>query len=116
MHALRDALRSLPDPVYADLLESESAYRLIFDVPGVTAAGLTVEATERTLSIEGVRERPVPEGFEYDTDARSSVLEATIPMPPDTDPTAASASLENGVLSIDVPRSESEGHAIPIEG
>lgn len=116
MKALRDALRSLPDPVYADLLESDSAYRLILDVPGVAKDGLSVDATERSLSIEGTRERAVPEGFEYHADDRSSVLEASIPMPPDADPTAASATLENGVLTVDVPRAGSEGRTIPIEG
>ena len=116
MEALRDALSTLPDPVFADLLESSAAYRLILDVPGVTEAGLTVDATERTLSIQGHRERSVPEGFAYHEDARSTVLEATIPMPPDANPTAATASLEKGVLTIDVPRDEREGHTIPIEG
>jgi len=37
MSALRDALRELPDAVFADLLESDEAYRLVLDVPGVTA-------------------------------------------------------------------------------
>jgi len=116
MESLRDALATLPDPVFADLLESESAYRLILDLPGVTAEGLTVEATENKLTIEGRREKSVPEGFEYHEDARSMVLEATVPMPPDAEPTKASASLEKGVLTIDVPREQAEGYTIPIEG
>ncbi|MFW5935320.1 MAG: Hsp20/alpha crystallin family protein, partial [Halolamina sp.] len=37
MDTVRDALRELPDAVFADLLESESAYRLVIDLPGATA-------------------------------------------------------------------------------
>jgi len=116
METLREALATLPDPVHADLLESDGAYRLVLDLPGVSREGLTVTATESTLSVEGRREKAVPEGFEYHTDARSMVLEATIPMPPDADPTAATASLEAGVLTIDVPSETRDGRSIEIEG
>ena len=116
METLREALATLPDPVHADLLESDAAYRLVLDLPGVRSDGLSVTATDRALTIEGRREKSVPEGFEYHTDDRSLLLEATIPMPPDADPAAASASLEAGVLTIDVPRADRAGRSIEIEG
>lgn len=116
MDPLREALSTLPEAVFADLLESADAYRLILDVPGVDESGLSVEATQATLKIEARRQKSVPEGFEYHTDARSKVLDATIPMPPDADPADASASLEGGVLTIDVPRGAEAGRSIPIEG
>jgi HSP20 family protein len=113
---LREALSSLPDAVFADLLESEAAYRLILDVPGVDEEGLSVDATETALKIEAQRQKSVPEGFEYHTDARSMILEATIPMPPDANPADASATLDRGVLTLDVPRGTGAGRSIPIEG
>ncbi len=116
MEQIREALATLPDAVFADLLESSSAYRLVLDVPGVEEDGLTLEATETTLSIEARRTKSVPEGFEYLTDARSMVLDATIPLPPDAEPEEASASLEQGILTVDVPKTASSGRSIPIEG
>ncbi|AOW79612.1 heat shock protein Hsp20 [Halodesulfurarchaeum formicicum] len=116
MDMIREALATLPDAVFADLLESPTSYRLILDVPGVDRSGLDLEATEHHLELRATRTKQVPEGFEYHTDARSMTLSATIPMPTDADPEAASATLENGVLTIDVPRHEESGRSIPIEG
>jgi HSP20 family molecular chaperone IbpA len=115
MNGIREALATLPDAVFADLLESPETYRLILDVPGVDAEGLSLEATAHNLQVRATREKRVPEGFEYHTDARSMVLEATIPMPADANPEAATASLERGVLQIDVPREQETGRSIPIE-
>lgn len=116
MDAIREALTTLPDAVFADFLESESAYRLILDVPGVDAEGLSVEATDTALKLEARRQKSVPEEFEYHTDARSMVLEATIPLPPDADPDEATATLDRGVLTLDIPRGAGAGRTIPIEG
>ncbi|MGM0371625.1 MAG: Hsp20/alpha crystallin family protein [Halobacteriota archaeon] len=116
MDTIREALATLPDAVFADLLESPSSYRLVLDVPGVDSSGLDLEATDHALDIRATRAKRVPEGFEYHTDARSMTLSATIPMPTDADPEAATATLEHGVLTIDVPRHEESGRSIPIEG
>lgn len=116
MDPLREALSTLPDAVFADLLESEDAYRLILDVPGVDEDGLSVEATDTALKLEARRRKSVPEQFDYHTDVRSMVLDATIPMPPDAKPGEASATLERGVLTLDVPRGAGAGRSIPIEG
>ncbi|MFB6110213.1 MAG: Hsp20/alpha crystallin family protein [Halodesulfurarchaeum sp.] len=116
MDGIREALATLPDAVFADLLESPSAYRLILDLPGVEASGLTLEATAHTLHVQATRDKRVPEGFEYHTDARSMVLETTIPMPADANPEESTASLERGVLQIEVPRERDRGRSVPIEG
>lgn len=116
MQPIREALRTLPDAVFADFLESPSAYLLVLDLPGVTAEGLTLEGYEHRLEIEASRQKPVPEGFDYRTEERSLFLDATIPVPMDANPTEATASLEDGVLEVTIPRQERSGRDIPIEG
>lgn len=116
MQSIREALRNLPDAVFADFLESPSSYLLVIDLPGVTAEGLTIEAYEHRLALEASRPKPVPEGFEYHEEERSLFLDATIPVPMDADPTEATASLEDGVLEVTIPRAERTGRNIPIEG
>ena len=46
MSALRDALRDLPDAVFADLLESDDAYLLVIDLPGATAETVDVRVED----------------------------------------------------------------------
>jgi len=57
MSALREALGSLPDAVFADVLESEEGYLLVLDLPGVTADTLDVTVEAGRLIIEGQRSK-----------------------------------------------------------
>lgn len=115
MQPIREALRNLPDAVFADLLESPESYLLVLDLPGVTEDGVSLSAYEHRLEIEASREKHVPDGFEYRSEERSLFLDATIPVPMDADPTEASASLDDGVLEVTIPRVEHTGRSIPIE-
>ena len=51
MSALRDALRDLSEDVFFDLLESEDAYLLVLDVPGVSAESLDLAIEEDRKSV-----------------------------------------------------------------
>lgn len=116
MQPIREALRNLPDAVFADLLESSDAYLLVLDLPGVKKEGVTVNAYERRLEIEASREKTVPRGFEYLDEERSLFLDTTVPLPMDAVAEDATATLEDGVLEITIPRAEHAGRDIPIEG
>jgi len=83
MSALRDALRDLPDAVFADVLESDDAYLPVMDLPGVTADGLTVSIEGGKLVLEAERAKAVPDEFEYVREDRSLFLDAELPLPPD---------------------------------
>lgn len=104
MVALREALTSLPDAVFADVLESDDAYLLVVDLPGVTAETLDVVATDGRVTIEARRAKDVPPAFGYEREDRSTFLDVTLPLPPDATAEDASAELSRGVLELTVPK------------
>lgn len=116
MSALRDALSDLPAAVFADLLESESAYLLVIDLPGATADTVEAHTEGHRLSIEARRAKDVPTGFEYVSEDRSLFLDVELPLPPDVSPDGISGSVDRGVLEITLPKtSETATESIPIE-
>lgn len=116
MAALRDALRDLPDPVFADLLESDDAYLLVIDLPGATSDTIDVQARAGRIAIEARREKDVPMEFDYTRENRPVFLDIELPLPPDATGTDASASFDRGVLELRLPkRSATSEHTIPIE-
>ncbi len=117
MSALRDALRELPDAVFADLLESEDSYLLVIDMPGVTEETIDIDVTDGRLQIEARREKDVPMEFDYLSEERSLFLDAELPLPPDATGSGAEASVARGVLEITLPkRSSAPDKSVPVKG
>lgn len=115
MSALRDALADLPDAVFADLLESDDAYLLIVDVPGATAETTDLTVEDGRLHVTALRKSDVPTGFEYRREGRDETLTFDLLVPPDAESTRATASLERGVLEIELPRRSTGGTEITVE-
>ena len=116
MSALRDALRDLPDAVFADLLESDEGYVLVVDLPGATAETTEVLVEDGRIDIEGRREKAVPEGFKYVREDRPLFLDAELPLPSDADGAGADAEIDRGVLEISLPKREREvSRTIPVD-
>lgn len=114
MSALRDALRTLPDAVFADLLEGEEAYLLVVDLPGVSRETVDVRVEDGRLHVEARRRKDVPEGFRYVSEDRSLFLDAVLPLPPDAGG-EGEASIDRGVLEVRIPR-RGGTRQVPIEG
>jgi len=108
MTALRDALRDLPDAVFADLLESEDKYLVVLDLPGVSAATIDVSVVKNRLRIEARREKSLPSEFRYLTENRSLFLDAELPLPPDATGEGAEATMRKGVLELHLPKSSGD--------
>jgi HSP20 family molecular chaperone IbpA len=116
MTALREALQELPEAVFADLLESDDAYRLVLDLPGVAAETVDVTAEENRLSVEARREKSLPAEFRYLTEERSLFLDVELPLPPTVDATDATAEIERGVLTLTLPKTAATGGTrVPVE-
>ena len=116
MSALRDALRDLPDAVFADLLESDEGYVLVVDLPGATAETTEVLVEDGRIEIEGRREKAVPEGFEYVREDRPLFLDAELPLPTDADGGGADAEIDRGVLEISIPKRDRDvSRTIPVD-
>ncbi|MEF8783336.1 MAG: Hsp20/alpha crystallin family protein [Haloarculaceae archaeon] len=115
MSALRDALRDLPDAVYADLLEGEDAYLLVIDLPGTTAETVDARVEGGKLVVEARRKKSVPPEFRYVTEERSLFLDAELPLPPDATGANADGTIDRGVLELRLPKqSATPGTTIPI--
>ena len=117
MSALREALRDLPDAVYADLLEGEDAYLLVIDLPGTTAETVDARVESGKLVIEARREKAVPPEFQYVSEERSLFLDAELPLPPDATGSGAERPVERGVLPLHLTKqSAAPETTIPIDG
>lgn len=117
MSALRDALRDLPDAVFADLLESDDEYVLLVDLPGAIAGTTEVLFEDGRIVIEARREKSTPEGFRYVREDRPLFLDAELPLPPDADGDDADAEMDRGVLEVTLPkRADADSRRIPVEG
>ena len=103
MSALREALGNLPEAVFADLLESDEAYRVVLDLPG------------GRLRIEARRDKDVPTAFRYVTEERSLFLDTELPLPPTVDAPDATATVERGVLTVTLPKTAvTGGTSVPV--
>lgn len=116
MSALRDALRDLPDAVYADLLESDDAYLLVIDLPGTTGETVDARVEGGRLIVEARREKAVPPEFRYVDEDRSLFLDAELPLPPDATGADATGNVDRGVLELRLPKqSAATTTTIPID-
>ncbi|WP_255195311.1 Hsp20/alpha crystallin family protein [Halorarius litoreus] len=116
MSALRDAMRDLPEAVFADLLESEDAYCLVLDLPGASADTVDVTVENGRLRIEARREKGLPTEFRYLREDRALFLDAEIPLPPTVAGEGADATIERGVLTLTLPKSSTTGGTqVPVE-
>jgi HSP20 family molecular chaperone IbpA len=115
MSALRDALRDLPDSIFADLLESEDAYLVIVDLPGATGDSTDVTVEDGRVRIEASREKDVPREFRYVQEERSLFLDAELPLPPDVGERDAEATVDRGVLELRLPKRGATETTVEIE-
>jgi HSP20 family molecular chaperone IbpA len=104
MPALRDALRDLSDDVFFDLLESEAAYLLVLDVPGVTAESLDIAIEDGRISIDARREKAPEDDYRYVTENRTLLVDVDLPLPDDASDAGAEATVDRGVLELTLPK------------
>lgn len=108
MSALRDALRDLSDDVFFDLLESEDAYLLVLDVPGVTLETLDVTVDGGRLSVDARRDKEQPGDYRYVEENRPMFVDVSLPLPDDVSAETPSAKVDRGVLEIRIPKRTTE--------
>jgi len=104
MSALRDALRDLSEDIFFDLLESEDAYLLVLDVPGVSAESLDLAIEDGRISIDATREKEPTEDYQYIEENRSLFLDVDLPLPDDASDANAEATVDRGVLELVLPK------------
>jgi HSP20 family protein len=93
--------RSLP----VDVRDDEDAYVLRAFVPGLTADELNIQVLENTVSVEG--EYKADENQYLLSELPSGAFQRTLRLPTELDADKAEAKIENGVLTLRLPKAES---------
>lgn len=109
MSALRDALQDLSEDIFFDLLESEDAYLLVLDVPGVTADSTDVTVADGRIVIDARRQKDAEDEYQYIEENRPLLLDVDLPLPDDAVEDDAEASVERGVLELILPKRSGDG-------
>jgi HSP20 family molecular chaperone IbpA len=98
-------------PLSTDLLESDDAYLVVFDAPGVEEGDAQVRFEDNTVMVQLDRFRDFHEGFEMRFPGRGLALDGEARLPDDAvvDPSAATATVKkNGTLQIRIPKVETD--------
>ncbi|HEX8692356.1 MAG TPA: Hsp20/alpha crystallin family protein [Longimicrobium sp.] len=107
MNGRAGALLRAPD---ADVMETEDAIRVTVELPGLRAEDLGVDLEGNVLTISGEKRQERTEGRERDTwhlaERRWGRFSRSFLLPGDMEHDRISASFENGVLSVTIPKSE----------
>jgi len=94
-------------PLSYDLLESDDAYLVVFDAPGVRGEDVKVKFLDHTVEVRLDRFREFYDGFELMFPGRGLTLSgsATLPADADVTPQGATATLtRNGTLEVEIPK------------
>lgn len=102
---LRDAEGFVP---LADLEETDEAYVVELELPGVRKKDVTVEVAGRRLSVTGERKERERAGILRRRTRSVGGFTYDVVLPGDIDEDAISADLLDGVLTVTVPKAESE--------
>jgi HSP20 family protein len=80
------------------------ALHVVFELPGVDPEAMRVAAAERLLVVAGQRERPQPQGARYhQVEIEYGRFERRIELAEDVDAAQATATLEAGMLHVELP-------------
>jgi HSP20 family molecular chaperone IbpA len=96
-------------PLPYDLLESDAAYLIVFDTPGVQRSDVQVRFLDGEVQVRVDRFREFYEGFEMRFPGRGLSLDGEVTLPDDAavDADGASATLaDNGTLRISIPKDD----------
>ncbi|MEU1571316.1 Hsp20/alpha crystallin family protein [Streptomyces collinus] len=101
----------------ADIEDSEDAYLVELELPGVEKDQITVEVDEGELDIHGEIKEKEHAGVVRRHTRRIGQFDYRTTLPPNSDTEHISADLTNGILTVRVPKSEQgKAHRIEITG
>jgi HSP20 family protein len=91
-----------------DLLETDEAFVLRADLPGMSESDVNIELEDNVLTVSGERKaehEDKGEGF-YRLERASGTFSRSLTLPKGVDPEAVSASFDRGVLEVRIPKPE----------
>ncbi|QWC19737.1 Hsp20/alpha crystallin family protein [Halorubrum sp. 2020YC2] len=105
-------------PLSTDLLESDDAYLVVFDAPGVRGEDVDVTFLDHTVEVNLERFRDFYDGYDLVFPGRGVSLSGSVDLPRDADvtPEGANATLtRNGTLRVEIPKREGSGDVDVVE-
>ena len=105
-------------PLSYDLLESDDAYLVVFDAPGVRGEDVDVTFLDRTVEVSLERFRDFYDGYDLVFPGRGVSLSGSVDLPSDADvtPEGANATLtRNGTLHVEIPKRGGSGDVDVVE-
>lgn len=101
----------------ADVLDDGDSYQIILEMPGVTQDGLTIQLEAKELLVTGERKAYEKDAkLLYASRSHGTKLEKRFSLGEDVDRDAVNANLENGLLTITLPRkAEVKARKIEVE-
>ncbi len=88
-----------------DLLETEDAFVLRADLPGMSEEDVSIELEDATLTVSGERKTEHESGY-MRVERASGAFRRSLTLPKGIDPEAVSASFDRGVLEVRIPKPE----------
>jgi len=96
-----------------DVYETDSHVMIRIEVAGVDVDDIVVRLHERTLSVQGCRQDPAAKLSYQQMEISYGEFRSDVYLPCAVDDTAATASYEQGFLSILLPKAQKE-HKVPV--
>jgi HSP20 family protein len=105
--------------IAVEMSETDDAYKLTAEVPGQAPDQIEVQVDQGVLTIRGEKRRTITEnlgGVNY-TELDYGTFARSVQLPPGVDTSRIEAKVENGVLTITVPKAEAaRPRRIPLAG
>lgn len=92
-----------------DVYETDAAFVLTAEVPGLSRESITIAIHEGRLVVEGRRDGRSPDDTYHQLERGHGAFSRTFALPPSADPDRVTADLADGVLTITVPRQVAPG-------
>ncbi len=101
----------------ADVLETETEYRVLMDLPGIDPSAIQLRVEKDTLTVQVDRKQPQPTAGEavHRSERAFGTFFRSFTLPTGVDATRVEATYEQGVLTVKLPkREEAKARSIPV--
>ena len=105
----RDADRAQVDQFIAppaSVIEAGEGYTLELEMPGVTKDGLDISVENNELTVVGQRSLPIVQGTLIHHESRPNNFRRTFELDPSIDADKISAKIEQGLVTLTLPKAE----------
>lgn len=92
-----------------DLCETADAFIITAELPGLTRDQLRISVQDGRLTLQGRRDARIACEHYHQVERGHGEFARTFALPPQVDPTGIAADLNDGVLTITVPKSSAPG-------